>query len=57
MLILSKDLVNAKAVALCEYDEVSQEEFEVTESAIVKDILYAYHDIIFYCLCLLFLWL
>lgn len=41
VLILSKDPENAKAVALREYAEVSQEESEVTESALVKDVLYA----------------
>ena len=46
-----------QGVALHGYVEVSQEDSEVTESALVKDILYAYHDIIFYCVCLLFIWL
>ena len=38
-------LRNAKAMALCEYVKASQEKYEVTESALVKDILYAYQAI------------
>lgn len=41
MLILSKDPVNAKAAALVDYGEASREDSEVTESALVKDVLYA----------------
>ena len=45
VLILSKDPVNSKVTNLHEYDEVSQEEFEVIESALVKDVLYSCHGI------------
>ena len=38
-------LRNAQEVALREYAEASQEKSEVTESALVKDILYAYQAI------------
>ena len=44
MLILSKDPVNSKLTNLHEYDEVSQEAFEVTKSVLVKDVLWVYTD-------------
>ena len=45
VIILSKDPINAKEMDLHEYAKVSQEEFEVIESALVKDVLYSYHGI------------
>ena len=44
VLILSKDLVNSRVTNLHEYDEVSQEDFEVAESVLVKDISWVYTD-------------
>ena len=43
VLILSKDPVNAKVTNLHEYDEVSQEESKVIESALIKDVLWVYN--------------
>lgn len=44
VLILSKNPI-AKETTLHEYAKVSQDQFEVTESALVKDILYSCHGI------------
>ena len=55
--LLVSDPVNAKETDLCGYVEVSQKDFEVTKSVLVKDVLYSCQDIIFYCLCMLFLWM
>ena len=55
--LLVPDPVNAKEVALRGDVDGSQEDFEVTKSALVKDVLYVFQDIIFYCLCLIFIWL
>ncbi|XP_057872402.1 gamma-tubulin complex component 3 [Cryptomeria japonica] len=41
VLLLSKDPENAKSLAFREYVEVCREECEVTEGALVKDVLYA----------------
>eukprot|EP01018_Ginkgo_biloba_P005129 Gb_19455 [translate_table: standard] len=41
VLILSKDPENARSAALREFVEICQEESEVTENALVKDVLYA----------------
>ena len=55
--LLVSDQVNAKATDLRGYVDVSQKDFEVTKSVLVKDVLYSCQDIIFYCLCMLFLWM
>eukprot|EP00250_Pteridium_aquilinum_P012464 c20743_g1_i1 orf=307-2976(+) len=41
VLVLSKDTENAKAAAIREYVELCQEDSEVTEGALVRDVLYA----------------
>lgn len=45
VLVLSKDTENAKAAAIREFVELCQEESEVTEGALVRDVLYACQSI------------